>query len=87
MEPEPAPDPFTELLQEQGVVVLDGALGTQLEALGGELDAVLWSASLVLDNPDLIKQVWCALSPRRDGPSIAWLQPLCMYTYRVWPWP
>jgi homocysteine S-methyltransferase len=47
-------DPF---LAGQGVVVLDGALATELERRGALLNDALWSARLLADNPDLIRQV------------------------------
>ncbi|MEM7537962.1 MAG: homocysteine S-methyltransferase [Chloroflexota bacterium] len=36
---------------------LDGALATELEARGADLNDPLWSAKLLLENPDLIRQV------------------------------
>jgi homocysteine S-methyltransferase len=38
-------------------VVLDGGLATELEARGADLSGDLWSARLLLDEPDLIRQV------------------------------
>jgi homocysteine S-methyltransferase len=40
-----------------GVVILDGALATELERRGADLRDALWSARLLLDNPQLIRQV------------------------------
>jgi homocysteine S-methyltransferase len=45
------------MLAAQGVVILDGALATELERRGAVLNDALWSARLLLDNPDLIYQV------------------------------
>jgi homocysteine S-methyltransferase len=49
--------PFTPFLEKQNVVILDGALGTELERRGADLRDLLWSAKLLLDAPDLIRQV------------------------------
>jgi homocysteine S-methyltransferase len=45
------------LLGEQGVVVLDGGLATELEARGQDLSDELWSARLLRDDPDAIRAV------------------------------
>jgi homocysteine S-methyltransferase len=47
-------DPFAAFTD---VVVLDGGLATELEARGADLSDELWSARLLLDNPDLIVEV------------------------------
>lgn len=47
-------DPFIENF---GVVILDGAMATELEKRGADLNHVLWSAKLLTENPSLIKQV------------------------------
>jgi homocysteine S-methyltransferase len=47
-------DPF---LEQRGVVILDGALATEIERRGADLRDPLWSAKLLLDNPALIRQV------------------------------
>ena len=39
----------------QGPVVLDGGLGTLLEARGNDVSSELWSAQLLLDDPDEIR--------------------------------
>jgi homocysteine S-methyltransferase len=44
-------------LESNGVVILDGALATELERRGADLCDALWSARLLLDNPELIRQV------------------------------
>ncbi len=38
-------------------MILDGALATELERRGADLRDPLWSARLLLENPDLIRQV------------------------------
>jgi homocysteine S-methyltransferase len=50
-------DPIQPFLDQQGVLVLDGGLATQLEARGCDLKDELWSARLLMDDPDLIRQV------------------------------
>src|SRR2546429_8775505 len=47
---------FTELLS-RSTMVLDGGLATELERRGADLSDPLWSARLLLENPDLIRQV------------------------------
>lgn len=49
--------PFDALLGRQGVVILDGGLATELEARGHSLDDPLWSARLLLDDPQAIEDV------------------------------
>ena len=44
-------------LDRAGVVILDGALATELERRGADLHDALWSARLLLDDPGLIRQV------------------------------
>ncbi len=50
-------DPFLPFVQRQGVMLLDGGLATELEARGCVLDDDLWSAGVLLDDPDLIRTV------------------------------
>ena len=49
--------PLTEFLEKQGWIILDGALATELEWRGADLDDPLWSAKVLLERPDLIRQV------------------------------
>lgn len=49
--------PLTALLAENGYLVIDGAMGTELETRGCNLNDKLWSAKVLLENPDLIYQV------------------------------
>jgi homocysteine S-methyltransferase len=44
----------------RGSVVLDGGLASELEHLGGDLRDRLWSARLLIDDPDLIRRVHLA---------------------------
>ncbi|MER3414276.1 MAG: homocysteine S-methyltransferase family protein [Armatimonadota bacterium] len=41
----------------EGVVILDGAMGTELQRRGAEVALPLWSAQALLDNPDLVLQI------------------------------
>lgn len=45
------------ILAAQGVVILDGALATELERRGADLRDALWSARLLIDDPALIQAV------------------------------
>lgn len=54
------PDPLSTLLDEQGLVVLDGGLASELEARGHDLSDDLWSARLLLDAPEAIGDVHTA---------------------------
>jgi homocysteine S-methyltransferase len=50
-------NPLESYLSQQGFVVLDGGLATELEAHGADLDHFLWSARLLSESPDLIRDV------------------------------
>ncbi|AUX94496.1 homocysteine S-methyltransferase [Mixta gaviniae] len=50
-------DPIADLLQRHDTLILDGALATELEARGCQLADALWSAKVLLENPQLIYQV------------------------------
>jgi homocysteine S-methyltransferase len=50
-------NPLLPFLADGGVVVLDGGLATELERRGADLRDHLWSARLLLDQPDLIVEV------------------------------
>jgi homocysteine S-methyltransferase len=50
-------NPIQSFLNFQDALVLDGGLATELEARGCDLSDKLWSARLLLDDPDLIRQV------------------------------
>lgn len=51
------PNPLQSLLQQKRVIILDGALATELERRGADLYDPLWSAKILLEQPDLIRQV------------------------------
>ena len=46
-----------ERLAEQGVLILDGALATELECRGCNLQDSLWSAKVLMEEPEKIRQV------------------------------
>lgn len=50
-------NPFTPWLERGEVVILDGALATELERRGADLRDALWSARLLIDAPELIRAV------------------------------
>lgn len=50
-------NPLQPFLDEQGFIVLDGGLATELENRGADLDHFLWSARLLAEAPELIRQV------------------------------
>ncbi|HJV61991.1 MAG TPA: homocysteine S-methyltransferase [Albitalea sp.] len=48
---------FDDFFAHRPLVILDGALGTELQRRGADLNDPLWSAKLLLEQPDLIRQV------------------------------
>ena len=50
-------DPLRPFLADQGVVVLDGALATELERRGADLSDELWSARLLIEDPASIRRL------------------------------
>ena len=50
-------DPLALFLEAQGLMILDGGLATELEAKGCDLSDELWSAGLLMNRPDLIRDV------------------------------
>lgn len=48
---------LAELLEQQGPLVIDGALATELEARGHDLSHPLWSGKTLKEKPEAIKQV------------------------------
>jgi homocysteine S-methyltransferase len=49
-------NPIQHLLSKHKVMILDGALGTELERQGCNLEDPLWSARILLEQPELIRQ-------------------------------
>jgi len=50
-------NPIATILQSHPVVILDGALATELERRGADLRDALWSAKILLEAPELIRDV------------------------------
>ncbi len=50
-------DPIAEFLRQAPVIILDGALATELEQRGANLEDPLWSAKVLLEQPQLIRDV------------------------------
>jgi len=50
-------NPIETILQQQAILILDGAMATELERAGCDLDDSLWSAKVLLEAPELIKAV------------------------------
>ena len=50
-------DPIADILERYPVILLDGALATELERRGCDLRDPLWSAKVLLEQPALIRQV------------------------------
>ncbi|MCS7072582.1 MAG: homocysteine S-methyltransferase family protein, partial [Anaerolinea sp.] len=50
-------NPIADILAVQPVVVLDGALATELERRGCDLRDPLWSARILIEQPEIIRQV------------------------------
>ncbi|MEE8118325.1 MAG: homocysteine S-methyltransferase family protein, partial [Gammaproteobacteria bacterium] len=49
--------PIAAFFEQQGFVLLDGGLATELEKRGHSLHNNLWSASLLINNPQEIRNV------------------------------
>lgn len=50
-------NPLTPFLEKHRHIVLDGALATELERRGADLNDPLWSARVLLEEPEQIRQV------------------------------
>jgi homocysteine S-methyltransferase len=53
-------EPFGRVIEEHGTVVLDGGLATELERRGADLRDPLWSAKVLVEDPDAIRSVHAA---------------------------
>jgi homocysteine S-methyltransferase len=51
------PNLLKPFIDKSGVVILDGAMATELEKKGADLNHPLWSARLLREKPSLIRQV------------------------------
>src|SRR5829696_8257371 len=50
-------NPIATIVQTHPFVVLDGAMATELERRGCDLNDPLWSARVLVEAPELIRQV------------------------------
>ncbi len=50
-------NPLSSFIENNGFLVLDGGLATELEARGHDLNDTLWSARLLIDEPDSIRRL------------------------------
>jgi homocysteine S-methyltransferase len=50
-------NPIDAILQTHPMVIVDGALATELERRGADLRDTLWSAKILLESPELIRDV------------------------------
>ena len=50
-------DPIHNFLAQRPLMILDGALATELERRGADLKDPLWSAKCLIERPDLIREV------------------------------
>lgn len=48
---------FKDLLEKQEIIILDGALGTELERRGYDVSGRLWSAKYLLENPQILQDL------------------------------
>ena len=48
---------LNEILEKNGIMVIDGSMSTALEALGADNSSRLWTAGTLADRPELVKQV------------------------------
>lgn len=50
-------NPIVSILEQQKIVIIDGALGTELERQGHDIKDALWSAKFLMQNPLAIAKV------------------------------
>jgi homocysteine S-methyltransferase len=55
-----AMNPLQTFLDRQGFVLLDGGLATEMELKGADLDDELWSAKMLIEEPEIIRLVHSA---------------------------
>ncbi len=55
--PQTESNPISPFLDQVGTFLVDGGLATELEARGCDLDNELWSARVLLDDPEMIRAV------------------------------
>ncbi len=60
-------NPLAQVLAHQSLIVIDGALGTELERKGCDLNDALWSSKVLLDRPEVIEEIhWSYLQAGAD---------------------
>lgn len=57
MQPAKQQSSGSEQITRQGLFVLDGGLGSELQRRGYDIDSRLWSADLIVNNPAALKEV------------------------------
>lgn len=58
---------LAQFLDRQALIVIDGALGTELERRGCDLNDALWSSKVLIDNPEIIREIhWSYLQAGAD---------------------
>jgi len=50
-------NPIDSILKDYSIIILDGALATELEGRGCDINDSLWSAKILVEHPDVIEQV------------------------------
>ena len=60
-------EPFGRIIEQHGTVVLDGGLATELERRGADLRDPLWSAKVLVEDPDAIRA--CTPPTSRPAPT------------------
>ncbi|GAY76645.1 homocysteine S-methyltransferase [Sporolactobacillus inulinus] len=48
---------LSKLLKQYNPIILDGAMATEIEKHGIALDSELWSAAVIQEHPEVVKQV------------------------------
>ena len=46
-----------QVIDKNGIMVIDGSMSTALEQLGANLNSKLWTARALADSPELVRQV------------------------------
>jgi homocysteine S-methyltransferase len=50
-------NPLEEFWKYKQIIILDGALATELEREGEDLNDILWSAKVLITNPKIIQKI------------------------------
>ena len=67
---------FLDIIKDKGALVLD-ALGTELERYGCNIQHKLWSAKVLMEQPDVIKKIHIAYLALGRHHSKFWLSSYC----------